>query len=117
MFCQVLRTIDRAMLPPCTAEREHQIGKFPLDVSLNMGIGKVIYIFQKLRNTTILFEEILYLLVKSGKMEKMLILSGIVNPPAIENISTSIPCNVVRDPFLVGETVYSYFELLFISHF
>ena len=43
VFCQMLGGIDAAMLTTRTAEREHQIGKTALEITLDMGISQPIH--------------------------------------------------------------------------
>ena len=52
---------------------------------------------------TIFFEESNYRFIQSGKGFVTLILTGIVDGPAVEHIPSSIAGGVIRNPFLISK--------------
>ena len=100
---QVLRAIDRSVLPSRATEGEHKICKLALYVALHVSIRKGIYIIQKLKHSAICLKKIHNLLIRANKVLVVVIFAWVLNCPAIKYIASSISRCVLRDALLVGK--------------
>ena len=110
MFCQVLCTIDTAMLTARTSEGEHQRCETSLDISAHMCISQLINALQEGENLAIVFEESDDGFVESGELFVGFVTSGVMRTAAVEHISSAIARLVIRDPLAVRETIDAHHQ-------
>ena len=110
MLCQMLGCIDRPVLTACATKGKHERGEATLDVAADMGIGQRIDVVQKREYFTIILQELLHRVVKASQLLILLIATGIVSAAAVEHIATAIAAVVMRNAFLIAETVNAHNE-------
>ena len=113
VLCQMLCTVDAAMLTASTAETKHQTREPPLDIARHMMVGKGIDMLQKLHDLAVVLKEAYHRLVESRQFFIRFIASGIVRRTAVEDIAASIARGILRDSLFIGEAIHAHHERSF----
>ena len=116
MARQVLSAIHGPMLAASAAETHLKVGELPLYEAFDMVVYQIVDVIQELRHPAVILQELDNLLVQASELPVMLILSGIVNSPAVEHVSTSITSRIHRNAFFISETEYPDFQSLILSY-
>ena len=103
MFCNMLSTIDAAMLASGTAKGYHQMGETSVDESFCMEIDKRIYALEESQDFAVFLKEIDDRLVKSCQALVLFVTSWIVCASAVEHIASAVAGVVLWDSFLERE--------------
>ena len=96
MFCQLLRKIDRAVLPTRAAERNHQILEAALLIGAHAAINQRHHAGKILMHALLLVEVIDYRRVFSGESFEAFFPPGIGQAAAIENKAAAISTFIFR---------------------
>ena len=108
MLCQMLRTIDRAVLSAGAAEGDLEIGEIALYEACHMMINEGINGLQEGKDLAIRFEKIDDGLVETGHLLVLLVLTRIMGPTTIKDIPASVTGRIFGDAALKGEGVDRY---------
>lgn len=100
VLCQMLCTVDAAMLTAGTAETKHQTREPPLDIARHMMVGKGIDMLEELHNLAVVLKEAYHRLVESRQLFIRFITSGVVRRTAVEDIAAAIARGILRDSLL-----------------
>lgn len=92
------------MLPTGTAEGYHKVGETAVDVALNCSVDEGVAVVKEGEDFAILLEEVDDLAVEPGEGLVTLVLTGVVDGSAVEDVTAAIAGGVVGDAFFVGET-------------
>ena len=110
VLCQMLCTVDAAMLTASTAETKHQTREPPLDIARHMMVGKGIDMLEELHNLAVVLKEAYHWLVESRQLFIRFIASGVVRRTAVEDIAASIARGILRDSLFIGEAIHAHHE-------
>ena len=86
----MLGTVDRAVLAACAAETDHQTGESALDICIHMRIDNSICMLHEAENFPVILEELYHRLVTPRQVLIWFISTGIMDRPAVENISPAV---------------------------
>ena len=104
MCCQMLCTIDAAMLTACATEADRQTGKIASHKPLDMMVYQRVDMAQKLQNLTIIFQKTYNLAVQAREVLILLIAPGVVGGTAVKNVAATIAGGVGGQAPLIAET-------------
>ena len=90
VFCEVLGTIDRAVLPARTTERHLQVCEIALYIPLHMMIDQCINGVQEGQYLTVLLQEIDDGLIQTGHLLVFFVPTRVVSRTAVEDITASV---------------------------
>ena len=107
---QRFRTIDGAVLAAGTAETDLQVAESPGDVTLDVREDERLDGSHEFLHLAVLFQECDHVQVASGRVLEAVVFPGIVHAAAVEDVAAAVAGLVLRDPFLVGETVDVHFQ-------
>lgn len=110
VLCQMLRTVDTAVLTARTAKAEHKTREASLDIACHMMVGKGIDMLQELHNLAVVLKEAYHWLVESRQFFIRFITSGVVRRTAVEDIAAAIARRVLGDSFFIGEAIHAHHE-------
>ena len=105
VFCKMLRAIYASVLSSRASEAEHERSEPSLHVSLYMSVGELIYAVEEGEYLAVVLKESYHGFVESRELFVRLISSGVVCASAIENISTTVFCLVLRYSLSVGKAI------------
>ena len=107
VFCQMLGTIDAAMLTSCTSETEHQTRESTLQITAHMSVSQLVNALQECQDFPIVFKETDDRLVQSCQLLVGLITSWVMCASAIEDIATTIATRILGNALAIGETEHT----------
>ena len=110
MSGQMLRTIDRPVLPTCAAETNLQVRETPFLEALHVMVHQRINALQEPQDLPVLFQKVNHRLVQSRELLILLVLTRIVRTSAVKHITSSVPGSILRNPFLEREAINGYYQ-------
>ena len=102
---QLLGAIGRTVLAAGTAERHLQVGESAADEALHMCVHQREYMAEESEYLPVGLEELLNFPVEAGHGAEPLVLARVMHRTAVEDISSPVSGQVLRNPLLEGETV------------
>ena len=108
VLCQVLRTIDRAVLPAGTTERHLQVCEIALNIPLHMMINECIDGVEEGQNLTVLLQKIDDGLIQTGHLFVFFVPARVVSRTAVEDITASVSGFIYGKSLLKREGVNRY---------
>ena len=105
VFGHVFGTIHGAMLPARTTERHLEMREIALDETLDVRVRKRIDALQEREYLTILLQKINYRLVDTRERLILLVLTRVVRPAAVKDITSAISGMVFRKTAFKRERV------------
>ena len=90
ILCQMLCTVDTAMLSPSTSESKHERSKTSFNVSLHMGVCQLIDMRKERRHFTVVFNEPDDGCIQPSHLFILLVSSGIMASPTVEDIASTV---------------------------
>ena len=108
VLCQVLRTIDRAVLPARTSEGHLQVRELTLNIPLHMMINECIDGVQEGQNLTVFLQKIDDGLIQTGHLLVFFVPTRVVSRTAVEDITASVSGFIYGKSLLKREGVNHY---------
>jgi len=106
MLCEFLGAVSGTMLAAGAAKGHLQMRESPLQETVHVGVHDGEHVAKESQHLAVVLEELLHLPVKTGHAAETLVLAGVVDGAAVEDVAASISGQVLRYAFLERETVY-----------
>ena len=105
MLGEFLGAVGGAVLPSRASEGNLKMAETPVYETLDMGVDQREHMPQECQDLPVCLQELLDLPVKAGHGTETLVLAGIVDGTAVEDITSTIAGQILGNAFPVGEAI------------